>query len=118
VQIMKKYLLSLGMALCLCLIPLAVSAEEQAKPQERPASIEMEWQRLNETWNNLSDRQKNQLYKAREAVDRADCKFIDRAVDHKLIDKEIGERMKDHIKNRSARIRESGDLPMFHRGVR
>ncbi|MCL2421235.1 MAG: hypothetical protein FWD03_05195 [Defluviitaleaceae bacterium] len=117
----KKLLLSLAMAACICVMPvLSVAAEnaENTKMPERPASIEMEWQRLHDTWQNLSKRQKEQLYKAREAVDKADCNFIDKAVEFELIDKQIGERMKDHIKARTARIRQDGDLPMFRRGIR
>ena len=121
----KKYLAVFLVALC-CFVPsISVSAESPAQApavkdeiQKRPASIEMEWQKLNETWQNLSKRQKEQLYRAREAVDKADCNFIDKAVDCNLIDKEIGERMKDHIKARTERIRQDGDLPMFRRGVR
>lgn len=99
--------------------PAHPSASEQPKElQKQPASVEMEWQRLNDTWQNLSKRQREQLYKAREAVDKADCNFIDKAVEFKLIDKEIGERMKEHIKARTARIRQDGDLPMFRRGIK
>jgi len=117
----KKLILSLVMAACICVIPaFSVSAEDKgnAEAPKRPASIEMEWQRLHDTWQNLSKRQKEQLYKAREAVDKADCNFIDKAVEFELIDKQIGERMKEHIKARTARIRQDGDLPMFRRGIR
>ena len=116
----KKYLLTLFAALCICMLPsLTAKAEDpQGAEHKRPASVEMEWQRLNETWQNLPKRQKEQLYKAREAVDRADCNFIDKAVDCKLIDKEIGERMKKHIKARTERIKQDGDLPMFRRGMK
>lgn len=116
---LKKYLLTSAMALCISIIPaLCVSAKSPEEGPMRPASVEMEWQKLNETWQNLSQRQKDQLYKAREAVDKADCNFIDKAVDFKLIDEQIGDRMKEHIKARTARIRQDGDLPMFRRGVR
>ena len=117
----KKLLLSLAMAACICVMPaFSASAENQQNTEmpKRPASIEMEWQRLHDTWQNLSKRQKEQLYKAREAVDKADCNFIDKAVEFELIDKQIGERMKEHIKARTARIRQDGDLPMFRRGIR
>lgn len=116
---LKRYLLPLVVATAVFVLPsVSVSAAETAEPAKRPASVEMEWQRLNETWQNLSKRQKEQLYKAREAVDKADCAFIDRAVEHGLIDKQIGERMKEHIKARTERIRQDGDLPMFRRGIR
>ena len=114
----RKYLMALAAALCICAMPNLTVSAGAAEAQKRPASVEMEWQRLNETWQNLPKRQKDQLYKAREAVDKADCNFIDKAVDSKLIDKEIGERMKEHIKARTARIRQDGDLPMFRRGIR
>ena len=115
----RKYLLTSAIVLCISMIPaLNVSAEGSQEVPMRQASVEMEWQRLNETWQNLSQRQKDQLYKAREAVDKADCNFIDKAVDFKLVDKQIGERMKEHIKARTARIRQDGELPMFRRGVR
>ena len=134
----KKYVLALAAALCICIMPSFSAQAEKPKPASSaapasptasatlatpttpasPASIEMEWQRLNETWQNLSKRQKEQLYKAREAVDKADCNFIDKAVECKLIDKQIGDRMKEHIKARTARIRQDGDIPMFRRGIR
>ena len=114
---MKKFYLTAAMVLCVCIMPsLSVSAEENLP--NRPASVEMEWQKLNETWQNLPQRQKDQLYKAREAVDKADCNFIDKAVEAQLLDKQIGERMKEHIKARTTRIRKDGDLPMFRRGIR
>ena len=118
---LKKFLLTATLAACICMAPChAVSAQanDNAAGQNRPASIEMEWQRLNDTWQGLTKRQREQLYKAREAVDKADCNFIDKAVEHQLIDKQIGERMKEHIKARTARIRQDGDLPMFRRGIR
>ena len=82
-----------------------------------PASIEMEWQRLQETWEKLPKAKKDQLYKAREAVDKADCAFIDKAASLKLIDEKIAERMKEHIKTRTSRIKESGEIPVFRRGA-
>jgi len=94
------------------------TAPGQDASQQSQSSIEMEWQRLHDTWQNLPKRQKDQLYKAREAVDKADCNFIDKAVECGLLDKQIGERMKEHIKARTARIREDGDIPMFRRGLR
>ena len=101
---------------------ISLSAEQAPSqapnPASSPATIEMEWQRLHDTWQNLPKRQKDQLYKAREAVDKADCNFIDKAVDCGLLDKQLGDRMKEHIKARTARIREDGDIPMFRRGVR
>ena len=114
----KKYLLAMVAAICLCTIPSFTASAQETEGQQRPVSVEMEWQRLNETWQKLSKRQKEQLYKAREAVDKADCNFIDKAVDCGLIDKEIGKRMKEHIKARTERIRQDGDLPMFRRGIR
>ena len=114
----KKLLISLVLVACTCVLPaISVSAENIETPK-RPASVEMEWQKLHDTWQNLSKKQKEQLYKAREAVDKADCNFIDKAVEFELIDKQIGERMKQHIKARTARIRQDGDLPMFRRGMR
>ena len=114
----KKFLLSLAIAACIIMVPAFSVSAEEAETSKRPASVEMEWQRLHDTWQNLSKRQKEQLYKAREAVDKADCNFIDKAVEHGLIDKQIGERMKEHIKARTAHIRENSDIPMFRRGVR
>ena len=114
--IKKKYLLPVAMALCVSAVP-SISLSAQDVPNQ-PASVEMEWQKLNETWNNLSTRQKDQLYKAREAVDKADCNFIDKAVKLELIDKQIGERMKEHIKARTARIRQEGELPVFRKAIR
>lgn len=113
----KKYLLALAAALCICIAPSLTANAEEQEPTRR-TSVEMEWQRLNETWQNLPERQKNQLYKAREAVDKADCNFIDKAVEAGLIEKEIGDRMKQHIKARTERIKQDGDLPMFRRGMR
>ena len=114
----RKYLLTLLMAMCICMLPNLHASAQESEAAKRPASIEMEWQRLNETWQNLPKKQREQLYKAREAVDKADCNFIDKAIDSKLIDKEVGERMKKHIKARTERIRHDGDLPMFRRGVK
>ena len=113
-----RYLAALIISCVFSVIPCVTVFAAEPGIQKRPASVEMEWQRLNETWQNLSKRQKEQLYKAREAVDKADCNFIDKAVDLKLLDKEIGDRMKEHIKARTARIREDGDLPMFRRGIK
>jgi len=114
----KKFLIGLALAACICVLPaIDVSAENTEVPK-RPASVEMEWQKLHDTWQNLPKKQKEQLYKAREAVDKADCNFIDKAVECQLIDKQIGERMKEHIKARTARIRQDGDIPMFRRGMR
>ena len=116
----KKHLVALVTVAYMCLTPNVIAFAKPAESAEghmRPASIEMEWQRLNDTWQSLTNKQKEQLYKAREAADKADCKFIDKIVDCKLIDEEIGERMKDHIKARTTRIRQDGDLPMFYRGV-
>ena len=119
---MKKYLLTLAIAACICIAPnMKVSAQgENALPQATVTKVtmEMEWQRLNETWQNLSEREKGKLYKAREAVDKADCNFINKAVELKLIEKEIGERMKEHIKSRTQRIKEDGELPMFRKGIK
>ena len=117
-HMVKKFLMSIIIATSICMIPAFTVSAENADMPKRPASVEMEWQRLHDTWQNLSKRQKEQLYKAREAVDKADCNFIDKAIEHGLIDKQIGERMKEHIKARTARIRQDGDLPMFRRGVR
>lgn len=116
----EKFLLTFAIALCICMLPSFNAAAKSAEDKSTapPASVEMEWQKLQETWQNLSKRQKEQLYKAREAVDKADCNFIDKAVDCNLIDKQIGERMKEHIRARTARIRQDGDLPVFRRGVR
>jgi len=114
-----KLLLALTLAAFISLTPsFSLSAQEDATNTPATTAIEMEWQRLHETWQNLPKRQKDQLYKAREAVDKADCNFIDKAVDCGLLDKQIGERMKEHIKARTARIKEDGDIPMFRRGVK
>ena len=111
----KRYLLSFMIAACICCISsVSVSAEEG----QHPATMETEWQKLHETWDGLSKRQKESLYKAREAVDKADCNFIDRAVKLELIEKQIGDRMKEHIKARTAQIRQAEELPMFRRGMR
>ena len=115
---MKKYLLAGIIAACVC---GGASVNVFAEPVEAPVhqqSAEMEWQKLHETWQNMSKRQKDQLYKAREAVDKADCNFIDRAIEFNLIDKEIGEKMKTHIRARTERIKQDGDLPMFRRGIK
>jgi len=112
-----KLLLALALAAFISLAPsFSLAAQEDATSNQ--TAIEMEWQRLHETWQNLPKRQKDQLYKAREAVDKADCNFIDKAVDCGLLDKQIGERMKEHIKARTAHIKEAGDIPMFRRGVK
>jgi len=114
----KKFLIGLALTTCICVWPTIHVLAENAETPRRPASVEMEWQKLHDTWQNLPKRQKEQLYKAREAVDKADCNFIDKAVECQLIDKQIGERMKEHIKARTSRIRQDGDLPMFRRGMR
>ena len=94
-------------------MPLSVMA--QPAPSN---SAEAEIEKLYETWQNLTQKQKDQLYKAREAVDKADCSFIDKAANFELIDKEVAEKMKEHIKARTDRIKNDGDLPMFRRGIR
>ena len=115
----SKLMMALALAACISLTPsFSLSAQADAAGTATPTAIEMEWQRLHETWQNMPKRQKDQLYKAREAVDKADCNFIDKAVDCGLLDKQIGERMKEHIKARTARIKEDGDIPMFRRGVK
>jgi len=124
----RKVLVALSMAAFISLMPsFSLAAQEVPSPGPSPSpsptttvqtAVEMEWQRLHDTWQNLPKRQKDQLYKAREAVDKADCYFIDKAVDCGLLDKQIGDRMKEHIKARTARIKEDGDIPMFRRGVR
>ena len=114
----RKLLIGLMLTACICILPATNAFAENTETPKRPASVEMEWQKLNDTWQNLPKKQKEQLYKAREAVDKADCNFIDKAIEFNLIDKQIGERMKEHIKARTARIRQDGDLPMFRRGMR
>jgi len=114
---LRKLILLAAVAACFAALP-SFRASAEGVPQAPATSVEMEWQKLNETWQSLPQRQKDQLYKAREAVDKADCKFIDKAAELNLINKEIGERMKEHIKARTARIREDGDLPMFRKGIR
>jgi len=118
---MKKssFMLTLALATLISIAPsFSLAAQEDTTSAPAPTAIEMEMQRLHDTWQNLPKRQKDQLYKAREAVDKADCNFIDKAVDCGLLDKQIGERMKEHIKARTARIKEDGDIPMFRRGVK
>jgi len=115
----RKIILALALAAFITMMPsFSLAAQDDTSNAPTPTAIEMEWQRLHDTWQNLPKRQKDQLYKAREAVDKADCNFIDKAVDLGLLDKQIGERMKEHIKARTARIKEDGDIPMFRRGVR
>ena len=115
----SKLMLILALTAFISIVPsLSLAAQADATSTPTPTAIEMEMQRLHDTWQNLPKRQKDQLYKAREAVDKADCNFIDKAVDCGLLDKQIGERMKEHIKARTARIKEDGDIPMFRRGVK
>ncbi|MCL2400571.1 MAG: hypothetical protein FWC91_12605 [Defluviitaleaceae bacterium] len=119
----KKFLLTLVMATCLCAMPtIAVSAAQATQNPGMPApassSADEEWQKLQNTWDALSKKQKEQLYKAREAIDKADCNFIDKAVECNLLEKEIGEKMKEHIKARTAAIRQEGDIPIFRRAIR
>jgi len=127
-------IVGITMVLCLNMAIPAFAAEQKASPpgnsntKEAPStptsapnpqqrSAEMEWQRLYEQWQALPQKQKDRMYKAREAVDKADCNFIDQAVECKLLDPEIGKKMKEHIKARTERIKEEGDLPMFRRGL-
>lgn len=115
----RKILLTFVMAACLCSMPtIAVSAAQNPNTPAPAAAADKEWQKLQETWDSLSKKQKEQLYKAREAIDKADCNFIDKAVEHNLLEKEIGDKMKEHIKARSAAIRQEGDIPIFRRTIR
>jgi len=118
----------IALVLCLSMTTPAFATEQQggaSEAQNAPAnaqnpnqrSAEMEWQRLYEQWQALPQKQKDRMYKAREAVDKADCNFIDQAVESKLLDPEIGKKMKEHIKARTERIKEEGDIPMFRRGL-
>ena len=114
-MIKKKFLLVLAATMCVCILP---AANVSASPNEVPRGAHSEWQRLQETWEALPQREKNKLYKAREAIDKADCNFIDKAVESKLIEKELGDRMKDHIKSRTERMRKDGSFPVHRHSGR
>ena len=129
---------STAMALCLAATPvLGMMATETAPPENPPAVVspapaapapapeapqakpqfqqeaEQEWQRLQEVWDALPKRQKEQLYKAMEGVDKADLNFIDKAAELNLLTPEVAEKMREYVKGRTARIREDGGLPMY-----
>ena len=108
-MIKKKFLFALATAMCICMLP---AANVSASPNDAPRAVQNEWQRLQDTWEALSQKEKNKLYKAREAIDKADCNFIDKAVESNLIEKELGERMKEHIKARTERMRKDGSFPV------
>ena len=67
----RKILLAICLSAFICMMPSFSLAAEDTPGAKMPAAIEMEWQRLHDTWQNLPKRQKDQLYKAREAVDNA-----------------------------------------------
>ena len=132
---MKKQIVkSTAMALCLtCVAPMAGMFSENIEtpppapppvvtPAPAPTAIpqfqqeaEKEWQRLQEVWESLPKNKKEQLYKAMEAVDKADLNFIEKAADLKLITPEVAAKMREYIKGRTARIREDGGLPMYRK---
>ena len=123
---MKKWIAGLtgAVLISLCgtglLLP-AAAAPEAAESGEIGVNREMrrqDWMEkqkaAGEKWSALTQEQKEEIYALMDSRAAADAALIDKLAELGVIDQADADRIKQHMQEGLAEIKESGDFPMGH----